>query len=126
MTRITIDPSKRGGRPCIRGLRITVYDILTMLSTGMSHAEILDDFFIAISFNFFLSFKKVTVNNSFCLYFEAKIIEYSFSIMVSTKTKQSEKTYNNIKFCRKKGGLPFRRPSFRSSGFSGNSLCHLK
>jgi uncharacterized protein (DUF433 family) len=44
MSRITIEAGKRGGRPCIRGLRITVYDVLSMLSTGMSQAEILDDF----------------------------------------------------------------------------------
>lgn len=42
--RITIEPGKRGGKPCIRGLRITVYDVLEMLAQGMSHAEILEDF----------------------------------------------------------------------------------
>jgi uncharacterized protein (DUF433 family) len=42
--RITLEPGKRGGRPCIRGLRITVYDILSMLSEGMSEAEIIEDF----------------------------------------------------------------------------------
>jgi uncharacterized protein (DUF433 family) len=42
--RITIEPDKRGGKPCIRGLRITVYDILGYLASGMSEAEILDDF----------------------------------------------------------------------------------
>lgn len=42
--RITLEPGKRGGRPCIRGLRITVYDILAMLADGMSEAEILQDF----------------------------------------------------------------------------------
>jgi uncharacterized protein (DUF433 family) len=41
---ITIEPGKRGGKPCIRGLRITVYDVLEMLASGMSQAEILDDF----------------------------------------------------------------------------------
>ena len=41
---ITIDPSKRGGKPCIRGLRITVYDVLEYLASGMSEAEILSDF----------------------------------------------------------------------------------
>ena len=44
MDRITLEPGKRGGRPCIRNLRITVYDVLSMLSTGMSQQEILDDF----------------------------------------------------------------------------------
>jgi uncharacterized protein (DUF433 family) len=42
--RITIEPDKRGGRPCIRGMRITVYDVLSYLAAGMSVAEILDDF----------------------------------------------------------------------------------
>ena len=41
---ITIEPSKRGGKPCIRGLRITVYDILEYLASGMSEDEILRDF----------------------------------------------------------------------------------
>jgi uncharacterized protein (DUF433 family) len=41
---ITIDPKKRGGKPCVRGLRITVYEVLDYLSSGMSHAEFLADF----------------------------------------------------------------------------------
>ena len=41
---ITIEPGKRSGKPCIRGLRITVYDILNMLADGMSYDEISDDF----------------------------------------------------------------------------------
>lgn len=41
---ITIEPGKRSGKPCIRGLRITVYDILNMLAGGMSYDEIIDDF----------------------------------------------------------------------------------
>jgi len=41
---ITIEPGKRGGKPCIRGLRITVYDVLDSLAGGMSHADILRDF----------------------------------------------------------------------------------
>jgi len=44
MDRITLEPRKRGGRPCIRGLRISVYDVLSMLSGGMSQQEVLDDF----------------------------------------------------------------------------------
>lgn len=44
MNRITLEPGKRGGRPCVRGLRITVYDVLSMLSSGMSHQEILEDY----------------------------------------------------------------------------------
>ncbi len=43
-TIITIEPGKRGGRPCVRGLRITVYDVLEYLASGMSEAEILADF----------------------------------------------------------------------------------
>ncbi len=42
--RITIEPGKRGGKPCIRGLRITVYEVLEYLASGMSEAEILNDF----------------------------------------------------------------------------------
>ena len=42
--RITIEPGKRGGKPCVRGLRITVYDVLEYLASGMSEAEILRDF----------------------------------------------------------------------------------
>jgi uncharacterized protein (DUF433 family) len=41
---VTIEPGKRGGKPCIRGLRITVYDVLEYLAAGMSEAEILADF----------------------------------------------------------------------------------
>ncbi len=41
---ITIEPGKRGGRPCVRGMRITVYDVLSYLAAGMSEREILDDF----------------------------------------------------------------------------------
>jgi uncharacterized protein (DUF433 family) len=43
-TRITIDPGKRSGKPCIRGLRITVSDVLEYLASGMTDAEILADF----------------------------------------------------------------------------------
>lgn len=42
--RITLEPGKRGGKPCIRGLRITVYDVLEYLASGMNMEEILDDF----------------------------------------------------------------------------------
>lgn len=41
---ITIDPGKRGGKPCIRHMRITVYDVLGWLAAGMSHSEIIADF----------------------------------------------------------------------------------
>jgi uncharacterized protein (DUF433 family) len=42
--RITIEPGKRSGHPCIRGLRITVYDVLSYLAAGMTNEEILADF----------------------------------------------------------------------------------
>ena len=41
---ITIERGKRGGRPCIRGMRITVHDVLSYLAAGMTIAEVLDDF----------------------------------------------------------------------------------
>ena len=41
---ITIEAGKRGGKPCIRGLRITVYDVLEALAAGMSHEQILNEF----------------------------------------------------------------------------------
>ncbi len=41
---ITVEPGKRSGKPCIRGLRITVYDVLEYLASGMSEDEILTDF----------------------------------------------------------------------------------
>ena len=41
---LTIDPGKRGGKPCIRGMRITVYDVLGYLASGMTQEEILADF----------------------------------------------------------------------------------
>jgi uncharacterized protein (DUF433 family) len=55
---VTIEPGKRGGKPCIRGMRITVYDILSWLALGMSTDEIveeypelqIEDIFAALSF----------------------------------------------------------------------------
>ena len=41
---ITVEPGKRGGKPCIRGMRITVYDVLEYLASGMTTQEILQDF----------------------------------------------------------------------------------
>lgn len=41
---ITIELGKRGGKPCIRGMRITVYDVLDYLASGMTHEEVLSDF----------------------------------------------------------------------------------
>jgi len=55
---ITIESGKRGGKPCIRGMRITVYDILSWLASGMSKEDIIldypelepDDILAALSF----------------------------------------------------------------------------
>lgn len=41
---ITIEPNKRGGKPCVRGLRITVYEVLEYLASEMTEKEILEDF----------------------------------------------------------------------------------
>ena len=41
---ITIEPNKRGGKPCVRGLRITVYEVLEYLASEMTEADILEDF----------------------------------------------------------------------------------
>ena len=41
---ITIDPNKRGGKPCVRGLRITVYEVLEYLASDMTEDQILADF----------------------------------------------------------------------------------
>jgi uncharacterized protein (DUF433 family) len=41
---ITIDPNKRSGKPCVRGLRITVYEVLEYLASDMTEAQILEDF----------------------------------------------------------------------------------
>jgi uncharacterized protein (DUF433 family) len=42
-SRITIEPGKRGGKPCLRGLRITVYDVLDYLAGGMSEDDLLQE-----------------------------------------------------------------------------------
>ncbi len=41
---ITLESGKRGGKPCIRGIRITVYDVLSYLASGMTAQQIVDDF----------------------------------------------------------------------------------
>ena len=41
---ITIEAGKRGGKPCVRGMRITVYDVLQYLASGMSEDDVLSDF----------------------------------------------------------------------------------
>ena len=42
-SRITMEPGKRGGRPCVRGMRITVFDVLSYLAAGMTVAELLEE-----------------------------------------------------------------------------------
>lgn len=44
LNRITVNPAMRSGKPCIRGMRITVYDILSYMADGMSEQEILLEF----------------------------------------------------------------------------------
>jgi len=44
LSRITVIPGQRSGQPCIRGLRVTVWDVLDMLASGMSEDEILKDY----------------------------------------------------------------------------------
>lgn len=44
LTRIAVIPGQRSGQPCIRGLRVTVWDVLDMLASGMTEDEILEDF----------------------------------------------------------------------------------
>lgn len=43
LSRITIEPGKMGGKPCIRGLRIRVTDVLDLLAEGLSHEEVLGE-----------------------------------------------------------------------------------
>ena len=43
-SRITLEPGRRGGKPCVRGLRITVEDVLSWLATGMSQEQIIADY----------------------------------------------------------------------------------
>ncbi|MCX6839375.1 MAG: DUF433 domain-containing protein [Verrucomicrobia bacterium] len=43
LSRITVNPRQCGGRPCIRGMRIGVADVLDLIGNGLSHAEILDE-----------------------------------------------------------------------------------
>ena len=50
LSRITVDPEKRGGKPCIRGLRITVYDVLDYLASGMTAAQIVEDVRACLAF----------------------------------------------------------------------------
>ena len=44
LTRITVAPGQRSGQPCIRGLRVTVWDVLDMLASGMSEDEVLEEY----------------------------------------------------------------------------------
>ena len=54
LDRITVEPGKRGGKPCVRGLRITVYDVLGWLAAGMTEQEILADYPELVSEDIFL------------------------------------------------------------------------
>ena len=47
LERITLEPGKRSGKTCIRGLRVTVYEVLSLLSTDVSEVELLQDFMIS-------------------------------------------------------------------------------
>lgn len=44
LSRITFESGKRSGQPCIRGMRMTVYDVLSYLASGMTHEQVLSDF----------------------------------------------------------------------------------
>jgi len=44
LSRITVVPGQRSGQPCIRGLRVTVWDVLDMLASGMTENEILNEY----------------------------------------------------------------------------------
>lgn len=44
LSRITVVPGQRSGQPCIRGLRVTVWDVLDMLAAGMTEDEIMSDY----------------------------------------------------------------------------------
>ena len=71
--RITVEPGKRGGKPCVRGLRITVYDVLDYLASGMDTQELLSDFpeltlqdkIIITTSNYYVNFVKSPTRNYF-------------------------------------------------------------
>lgn len=66
--RITIEAGKRSGQPCVRGLRITVWDLLSWLAAGMSEEEILDDYpeLESADFRPFMSSQPVWAGESLC------------------------------------------------------------
>ena len=70
---ITIDPNKRWGRPCIRNMRISVYDVLSYLASGMEVNDILEDFpeLTNEDFNACLKFASERENQS--LYYRTKL-----------------------------------------------------
>jgi uncharacterized protein (DUF433 family) len=72
---ITIEPGKRGGKPCIRGLRITVYDVLEYLASGMTKEEILSDFpdLTLQDIQACLSFAADRERNSLVIHYEAAV-----------------------------------------------------
>ena len=50
LNRIAVIPGQRSGQPCIRGLRVTVWDVLDMLASGMTEDKILQDFPVVVQF----------------------------------------------------------------------------
>ena len=63
-TRITVDPEVCGGKPCIRGLRIRVVDVLELLASGATHEEILEDYSYLESADIFAVLKYAARQNS--------------------------------------------------------------
>ena len=65
---ITLEPGKRSGQPCIRGLRITVWDVLAWLAAGKSQKEILSDYpsWSLVIFSWFLSMLRAWGGESLC------------------------------------------------------------
>jgi uncharacterized protein (DUF433 family) len=67
LDRITIEPGKCGGRPCIRGMRIRVTDILGLLGAGASHEEILEDYPLLEEDDILASLKYAAAQTDHCI-----------------------------------------------------------
>ena len=80
---ITIEPGKRSGKPCIRGMRITVYDILEYLAGGMTESEIMEDFSE-------LTLADIKACLAFAAYREKKLFVASLWNYCWTKTSQMQ------------------------------------
>ncbi|MBK7336644.1 MAG: DUF433 domain-containing protein [Saprospirales bacterium] len=65
---ITIEPGKRGGKPCIRHMRITVYDVLSWLASGMTFPQILEDFLNSQTRTFMLALQFAADKEHFVIY----------------------------------------------------------